>query len=46
MGLAEFQRQVVLPNVPKLSTALLSLAEKRIDEKLTVGLYFDFSVVR
>lgn len=35
----EFQRQAVVPNVPKFSTALIQLAERRIDEDLTVREY-------
>ncbi|EJD01578.1 uncharacterized protein FOMMEDRAFT_142163 [Fomitiporia mediterranea MF3/22] len=35
-NLAEFQRQVVIPNVLKLSSALISLAEKQRNEELKV----------
>lgn len=33
-NLAEFQRHVVTPNIPKFSSALMSLAEKQADEEL------------
>ncbi|KAH8118617.1 rRNA processing/ribosome biogenesis-domain-containing protein [Phellopilus nigrolimitatus] len=35
-GLVEFQRQVVAPNVPKFSSALMSLAERQTDEELKI----------
>ncbi|KAL5507952.1 hypothetical protein ACEPAH_5570 [Sanghuangporus vaninii] len=34
INLAEFQRHVVTPNVPKFSSALLSLSEKQSEEEL------------
>lgn len=40
VDLSEFQRQVAIPNVPKFSSALISLAEKQADEELRVGLIF------
>ncbi|KAL5527690.1 hypothetical protein ACEPAG_6491 [Sanghuangporus baumii] len=36
VNLAEFQRHVVTPNIPKFSTALLSLSEKQSEEELKV----------
>ena len=37
MEVAEYQRQICLPNVPKFSSALLSLADKHTEEELKVG---------
>lgn len=36
LGAPEFQRQVVTPNVPKFTTAIIGLAEKYHDEELKV----------
>lgn len=38
IGIPEFQRQLATPNVPKLSAALLSLAEKNEDHEIRVTL--------
>ncbi|KAI5119513.1 hypothetical protein M0805_002449 [Coniferiporia weirii] len=43
--LAEFQRHVVTPNVPKLSSALVSLTEKQPDEELKVLCLDTLSVI-
>ena len=41
VGHAEFQRQVVLPNIVKFSQALTEIVGKYESEKLKVGVMFD-----
>ena len=41
VGHAEFQRQVVLPNIVKFSQALTEIVGKHESEKLKVGVMFD-----
>jgi hypothetical protein len=40
LGTPEFQRQVVTPNVPKFTTAIMGLVEKHHDEELQVTMTF------